>query len=453
MFSTARWRLTIVFTAILVVILAVSGAIVFFTTESLIYDRVDAELADKAEADVKLVDENRAPRPESSGGDDDDDSGGEGDDDEGYEFYTGGYFFAIADSNGDIYESSNLPDEYELASRDVLDEAREAGHAITEGTAEHDTLRVYVLAATNEEDEEVFLQVGRSIERELDTLSQLQLILLAVIVISVLPAVGGGYMLSGTVLRPIKAAVYAQRAFIADASHELRTPVAVVRTNAELLERHLKAGTIGKVESDTLAVEDILGESDRLGRMVSQMLTLAQADAGQKIVARSNHSLGELAEDVGRSMRALVEARQISLTVSADRTAWVHGDRERLREAIVTLLDNAIKYTEPGGRIDVRVARDRKRVRVAITDTGVGIPPEALAHIFERFYRVDKARSRGEGGTGLGLAIAQQIVQAHGGAIRIESEPGRGTSFLIGLRLVEAPAKAKVPELHPEAGS
>ncbi|MEX0683266.1 MAG: HAMP domain-containing sensor histidine kinase [Dehalococcoidia bacterium] len=442
MFSAARWRLTIVFTAILVVILAVCSVVVYLTTDSLIYDRVDAELADKARDDERLVNDHKSP---GVGGHESDPSQGAPTEDGEYEFDTGGYFFAIAEPSGEIYESSNLPDEYELASDAVLVEALENGHAITEGSAEDETLRIYVLAARDENGDQVFLEVGRSIEREQKTLSQLQTILLAVVGLSILPALGGGYLLSGGALRPIKRAIDAQRAFIADASHELRTPVAVVRTNAELLERRMGAGTIGQASSDSLAVEDILSESDRLGKMVGQMLTLAQADAGQTIVSPSDIPIEELAEEVSRSMRALAEARQIALTVRTDGETWVHGDRERLREVIVTLLDNAIKYTEPGGRIDVAVERDRKRARIAITDTGVGIPPEARSQIFKRFYRLDKARSRDEGGTGLGLAIAHQIVQAHGGSIRIDSEPGRGTSFVIELRLIDSPH----PEVSP----
>ena len=200
-----------------------------------------------------------------------------------------------------IETSDNLPDGC-LAKSDTLASAVEGGDAVA-GTksTDGDSTRVYVTSATDSDGNTVLLQIGRSIEPELDTLSQLRTILLAVVGISIVPAMLGGYALSGRALRPIKTAMDSQRAFIADASHELRTPVAVVRTNAELLERHIQSGTIGRSNNDATAVEDILSESERLGRMVGQMLTLAQADTGQAIRAKSVLDLGQVAEGVARS--------------------------------------------------------------------------------------------------------------------------------------------------------
>jgi signal transduction histidine kinase len=255
-----------------------------------------------------------------------------------------------------------------------------------------------------------------------------------VIVISAVPASGGGYLLAGRALRPIKAAMDGQRAFIADASHELRTPVAVVRTNAELLERHMESGRIWQAEGDSTAVRDILSETERLGKMVGQMLTLAQSDAGQSILSQTDLILGELVEDAARSLRPLAAAKGVLMTVNAPPDVRVHGDGERLREVVVTVLDNAIKYTGAGGSVSISVKREHRKALVTVTDSGVGIPAEALRHVFEHFYRVDKARSRDEGGTGLGLAIARQVVEAHGGHISIESEPGRGTTVIVELR-------------------
>jgi len=274
-----------------------------------------------------------------------------------------------------------------------------------------------------------------------------------VIAASVIPAIVAGYLLSGRVLRPIKASVDAQRAFIADASHELRTPVAVVRTNAELLDRRLTSGKIGQSENDKLAVEDILAETDRLAKMVTQMLTLAQADAGQTRMQRSDVDLDEVALEVVRTMRAIADAKGIALSLQNGESVWVHGDRDRLREVIVTLLDNAVKYTPSGGHVAVRVARHHRKAVITISDTGVGIPAESLAHIFERFYRVDKARSRDEGGTGLGLAIARTIVEAHGGDIHIESQPNAGTTVTIELRLLHHEQQPDATQQPREAGA
>jgi two-component system, OmpR family, sensor histidine kinase CiaH len=444
MFLAARWRLTIVFTVVLVVILAASGVVVYLTTRSLIFDRVDAELAEKAERDMFLVSSNPGGGPGHR----------DGPNDEGAppEFDPGGYFYAITYPNGEVIETSDNVDEGCLAKSDTLASAVEGGDAVTRTESdEGDPKRIYVTSAIDSEGNTVLLQIGRSIEPELDTLSQLRTILLAVVGISIVPALVGGYALSGRVLRPIKTAMDSQRAFIADASHELRTPVAVVRTNAELLERHIQSGTIGRSDNDATAIEDILGESERLGRMVGQMLTLAQADTGQTITSKSALDLGQLAEGVARSVRSLAEAKGIRFQTQIAQDIWVDGDADRLREVMVTLVDNAIKFTELGGAVDFEVRRDRRRARVTVADNGPGIPRESLPHVFERFYRVDRARSRDEGGTGLGLAIAREIVQAHGGSISVDSTPGAGTRFDVELRLTGKPGEAINALREPEA--
>lgn len=440
MFLAARWRLTVVFTGVLVAILAAAGIVIYLTTESLIYDRVDADLEDKALQDMFLVSDDK-----HEGGDD---HGGPPDD-EGPTFNPGGYFFAIVDGDGNLLESSGNLGEDQLVSQDTLDEAKGNGNAIAETTdAYGETQRVYVVFATDN-GQSVFLQEGRSIHSEQDALSQLRTILFVVVLGSIVPALAGGYVLSGRALRPIKRSIESQRAFIADASHELRTPVAVVRTNAELLERHIEAGRLGKVPNDTRAVQDIISETERMSKLVGQMLTLAQADAGQSILSLSGLRVDELADEVGRSMSALAQSKGIELTVETTPGVWVNGDRDRLREVMVTLLDNAIKYTDGGGRVRMTVERAHRKAVISVSDTGQGIPPEALAHVFERFYRADKARSRDEGGTGLGLAIARHIVTAHGGEIQVESEPGKGTKIIVELRLLArdaAPETTRLPE-------
>jgi two-component system phosphate regulon sensor histidine kinase PhoR len=162
--------------------------------------------------------------------------------------------------------------------------------------------------------------------------------------------------------------------------------------------------------------------------------------------------LDEVAAEVVRSLRAIADAKNVALTLQNGAATWVSGDRDRLREVIVTVIDNALKYTPSGGRVDVRVQQHHRKASIVITDTGAGIPPESLAHIFERFYRADKARSRDEGGTGLGLAIARHIVQAHGGDIHVESKVGTGTTVTIELRLLHREAQPGTSPLADEPG-
>jgi len=423
MFSAARWRLTTVFTVVLAVILLTAGIAIYLTTSSVLFARVDDDLEERAVRDLSDFVGEGGGRGRGPGG---------GDEFVPHEKTTGGYFYAIVDTNGEALLSSSNVDPDGLAPVSTLETAMSEGKAFASTkSSEGESLRVYVLAAQTEEGDDVLAQIGRSTEPEHSALSQLRTVLLVVFGGSIVPAGFAGFMLSGRVLRPIKAAMDSQRTFIADASHELRTPVAVVRTNAELLERHLAANSDEARSRDSAAVDDILSESQRLGKMVDQMLTLAQADAGEMPLSRSEVVVDELVAQVGRSMKALADARSISLDTQTNGRVEVNGDPARLHELFVILTDNAVKYTDAGGSVALRVNRLHKRATIEVIDTGRGIPAESLAHIFDRFYRVDRARSRDFGGTGLGLAIARQIVDAHGGTIRIESEVGKGSKVTV----------------------
>ncbi len=421
MFSAARWRLTAAFAVVLAVILLTAGVAIYVTTRSVLFARVDDDLAERAVRD--LSDFTGGPR-----------HGDPPDEFISHTKTTGGYFYAVVDPAGETLLSSSNVDPQGLAPVSTLEEALDKGEAFASTkSSEGESLRVYVLAATTLDGSNVLAQIGRSTEPEHSALSQLRMVLLAVFGGSIAPAAVAGFVLSGRVLHPIKVAMDSQRSFIADASHELRTPVAVVRTNAELLQRHIKSRPGEGSTADEVALEDIVSESDRLGRMVDQMLTLAEADAGERGLAVSDVRLDELAEQAARSVKALADARQISLNAQTNGHVTVRGDWERLRELLVILLDNAVKYSDAGGRVDLTVGRMHKRATIEVHDTGQGISAEFLPHIFDRFYRIDKARSRESGGTGLGLAIAKHIAEAHGGTIRMESEVGQGTRVTIEL--------------------
>ena len=421
MFSAARWRLTLVFTGVLVVVLIACGVVVYLTTRSVMYDRVDHDLEDRARSDLALFQGGPHGEP---------DRGPPG---SGSEFDPGGYFYAISDTDGQILKGSAYLDTQALASSITLVKAMDNGDTFADTkSSKGEPQRIYAFAVTVNGTPGV-VQIGRSTEPEEAALSQLRIVLLAVLAVSIVPAVGGGYLLSGRALRPIKTAMDSQRTFIADASHELRTPVAVVRTNAELLKRHLGPDTGHTAASDQVALDDILSESDRLGRMVDQMLTLAEADAGERTVLSSEVSLNELIDEVARSMRSIAETRQMLLETRPTDDVSVNGDPGRLRELVSVLLDNAVKYADAGGRVEVALRKEHRKAIIEVSDNGPGIPRDALPHVFDRFYRVDEARSRESGGTGLGLAIARHIVDAHGGTINIESSASGGTKVTVEL--------------------
>jgi heavy metal sensor kinase len=218
------------------------------------------------------------------------------------------------------------------------------------------------------------------------------------------------------------------RRFTADASHELRTPLTAIRTEAEIaLTRPLSE------EDARQLLGSILEECGRLTRLTEQLLALAREDAGAARPAPEPVDLAALVREVADVMRPLAEARGLRLTDETDGAVYTAGEQARLRQIFFNALDNAIKHTPSGGAVKVHTVRRGAEAVVTVTDTGEGIPPEHLPRVFDRFYRVDRARSRSEGGTGLGLSIARSIVVAHGGNIELASEPGHGTVCTVRL--------------------
>ncbi len=217
------------------------------------------------------------------------------------------------------------------------------------------------------------------------------------------------------------------RRFTADASHELRTPLTAIRSVGE--------GTLRAPRVDPACREVIgsmLEEVERLTTLVDALLTLSRAEGGHVGLKREPVALWDLTREVASHLSVLAEDRRQQIDLgSDDGLAPVYGDRAVLREALINLLDNAIKYSPDGARIAVRLRGMNGRASVEITDQGPGIAPEHQERIFERFYRIDKARSRQLGGAGLGLAIAKWAIDAHGGSIELESHIGSGSTFRV----------------------
>ncbi|HEY9855708.1 MAG TPA: ATP-binding protein [Stenomitos sp.] len=217
----------------------------------------------------------------------------------------------------------------------------------------------------------------------------------------------------------------AQRRFVADASHELKSPLTSIRGHLQLLQRRPEATG----DQRTTWIQTGLREVDRLTRLVNELLDLARTEAAPDM-RRERVDLNTIAHEVTEQFHVVADRVSEQLSQSA---LWVVGDPDRLRQALINLVDNAMRATRSGGRVIVRAAHEGKSVLLQVVDTGPGIPPEAQRHLFERFYRVDSARHRDEGGTGLGLAITQAIAQAHGGTLEVQSEPGQGAVFTLRL--------------------
>jgi len=232
-------------------------------------------------------------------------------------------------------------------------------------------------------------------------------------------------------------ALRGSKQFVADASHELRTPLTVMRAELESLvqDAHLPPET-------REALGSVLEEVGRLGEIVESLFALSRLDAGDAGGTWQRFDLAELAATTAEQMSLLATDRQISLTCDSSPGVTVQGERARLKQVIVNLLDNAIKYTPRGGHIALSVRREGAWAVLEVTDDGIGIPSEALPHVFKRFFRVDSSRSREPGGAGLGLAIVESICAAHGAEVEVHSTAGRGSTFRVRQPLAPEPARS-----------
>lgn len=222
-----------------------------------------------------------------------------------------------------------------------------------------------------------------------------------------------------------------RREFVANVSHELRTPITIIKGYVETLldgarnDPHLALKFLQTIEKHT----------NRLTFLIEDLLTISQLEEGRIVVNRQWCDLRSLVTRVLEDFASRASARNITLANQVPESLSLHADLDRLQQVLVNLLDNAIKYGRPGGHVTVaaRISDFRDRIELSVIDDGPGIPKEFIHRIFERFYRVDTARSREQGGTGLGLSIVKHIIQAHGGDVAAESQPGKGTTFSLTL--------------------
>jgi len=312
------------------------------------------------------------------------------------------------------------------------------------------------------------VEVGVSTQRTEETLSQVLLLLAVGLPVGVLIAVSGGFVLVRRALKPVNRiahkaedisqhnlserlpvvrsgdelerlsislnnmiarledAVQSSKRFVADASHELRTPLTVLRGELESLaqDAQLKVNTRESLGS-------LLEEVDRLSEIVESLLALSKLDAGEASAERVRFDLGELVTTTAEQMSLLAEDKNIRVECDAARNVIVEGDRSRMKQVVVNLLDNAIKYTPNGGNVLLRIAREGDNAILEVVDNGVGIPADALPHMFKRFFRVDDSRSREQGGAGLGLSIVKSICAAQGAEVDVTSRPGGGSCFRV----------------------
>ena len=312
------------------------------------------------------------------------------------------------------------------------------------------------------------IQVGTSLRSVEEMLHRLLLVLLMSLPAALAVALGGGWFLAGRALRPVEAITQAARRiaagdltqrltvahspdeigrlaatfnnmiarleasfrqvrqFSADASHELRTPLTVMKGETELALRRARPA-----EDYKLVMESTLEEIDRMAQIVDELLFLSRADLGEVRIESQPVRLDALVEDIQRQAVVLGQEQEIQVMVGSVALVQVQGDELRLRELLLNLVDNAVKYSRPGGKVEIALARDAGMARLSVTDQGIGISAEAQTRIFDRFYRTDDARAHAKKGTGLGLSICKWIVEAHHGRIEVQSKVGEGSRFTV----------------------
>ena len=243
-----------------------------------------------------------------------------------------------------------------------------------------------------------------------------------------------GWFLSGLAMQPIRESYQRLRQFTADASHELRNPIAVIQTNVQVALSEPDANP-EQVRSYLLVTERL---TRRLGKLVDDLLFLARQDSGMVAAVWAGVDLRDLIDEVLEEQGTIAAEKDIDLTLKTDSlTAMMEGDRSALARVFTNLVSNAIQYTPENGKITLELQSQKRGTQliwlVKVMDTGIGIPECSLSQLFDRFYRVDPARSKQSGGSGLGLAIVQTIVESHHGTIQVESHEGKGTTFSIAL--------------------
>jgi heavy metal sensor kinase len=329
-------------------------------------------------------------------------------------------------------------------------------------------LLVYLLPVSVAGAGDFLIEVGAPYDQIESTLHGLALIFGMIWPVALALAMGGGYLLMKRALRPVDEITHAAETitarnlserlplsdtgdeierlsatlnrmierleqsfhqitqFTADASHELRTPLTILRGELEVALRENELHPAARP-----VIESVLEETERLSKTVENLMTLSRFDSGQWKLDRSEFDLTRLCRETAEQMSLLAEDKGVQLECAAYQAVNVNADPSRLRQVLINLIDNAIKYTPAGGRVDITVGEQLNYAIIDVTDTGQGIPAEALPHVFDRFYRVDKARSRELGGSGLGLAIAKSICELHGGNISVESRSSEGTRFRV----------------------
>jgi signal transduction histidine kinase len=343
-------------------------------------------------------------------------------------FFTSGTFFVIWDASGNAtFNPSGAP----IAQLRSLATAALSGRASTVqvNLQGNQPALISSQVITDQGVTTGVLQAGRSLVPMMSVEREALLVLLGAGLAALLVIVLAGWFLTERALVPIRQAMDRQTRFTADASHELRTPLTIVDAGLQVLRRHPEQ----TISRNTQLLDSMSAEAQRMTRLVDDLLTLARVDSGQAELRLEPTDVGQLVVSTGQDLQALAASRGGHLDVQSELRIEAEVDRDRLRQLLLILVDNALRHGKPGGTVEVRSDKVGSDLRVEISDRGPGIPVEHRARVFEPFYQLDGSRS--DSSAGLGLAIARWIVSAHGGTIQLmDNDPGLTVRILLPLR-------------------
>lgn len=333
----------------------------------------------------------------------------------------------VRDSKGEILNSETIGRFYNDYVKDIEFNKNKTDKVYSIKVQDKYNYRGITVKGTTSEGEEIYIQLLANVDGEVATINNMTDTLLAGSLIIIGIAIIGSYILSKMTLKPIMESYKKQTEFVQNAAHELRTPLTIIQAKQELLLQEPESKIIDKSED----INIMLKETKRLTKLIKELMVLAMADSNELKMHKEKTNVDNLIKEIIIPYKdfAEMQEKQINLDLNYGKEANI--DRNKINQLLVIILDNAIKYTAEKDKITVKTYSKEGKCVIEVADTGIGISKEAAKHVFDRFYREDKARSREKGGTGLGLSIAHTIVKLHGGNIKITSNEPKGAKIII----------------------
>lgn len=334
--------------------------------------------------------------------------------------------YIIRNDEGDIINEESIGRVYDEYIQDIKFDKTKLNEIYSENVNSYKYRGITIKAYTTS-NEKCYIQLLANVDGEAESLINLRNRLFSMSIIIMITSMIASYILSKRTLKPIFLAWERQTEFVQNAAHELRTPLTIIQAKQQLLLKEPESKIIDKSEDISLTIN----ETRRLTKLIKELMILASVDSNQLQIKKELRNIDEVIKEivVPYSEYAKMQGKKLEIELNCDKN--INIDINRITQLMVILLDNAIKYTKEGENIKVITYCKDGKCNIEIRDEGIGITDEQKKHIFERFYRADKARTRETGGTGLGLAIAQTIVKLHGGTIRVYDNEPKGTRFTV----------------------